>query len=237
MSLKAIIFDLDGVLCATDEYHYQSWKKVAAEYRLNFSREINEKLRGLTRRRSLEIILGDIRLPEDVMEEILSRKNHYYLELIEDMNSSDLLPGVNSLLGDLSEAKILVGVASASRNVRQVLNQLGIEGYFHSISDSNTIMHSKPAPDVFLNAAAALKAEPYECIAIEDSRAGVQSARSAGMFVVGVGRPELVIQAHAILPSLADICLKDLKALYHIWDIRGQHPDHPSEVFQHMAGD
>lgn len=214
MPLRAVIFDMDGVLTATVEPHYRSWKEVLDLYRIPFTRQDNEKLLGLTRRRSLEVILGERKLPEAQIQEILQRKNEVYLQYVQRMGPGDLLPGVARLLAELREQRIRVGVASASRNTLPVLQNLGIVASIDALADGNTVARSKPAPDVFLQAAAALGVDPGDCIAIEDSSAGVQAARSAGMCVVGLGSPGRVSHAHAIFPDLANVRVDDLVEVY-----------------------
>lgn len=214
MSLNAVIFDMDGVLIDTFEYHFRSWKKVFDEQHIPFSRQDNQKLLGLTRRRSLELILGEKIIPEERMQEILHWKNAIFLELISSVGPDNLSPGVGDLLQELSTVRIPLAVASASRNARLILQKLGIGDYFQVIVDGNAVLSSKPAPDVFLHAARQLDEEPVNCLVIEDSAAGVQAALSVGMCVAGVGPPHRVGRAHAILPDLAGLRLKDLLSIY-----------------------
>jgi beta-phosphoglucomutase len=211
---QGVIFDLDGVLTATDEYHYRSWKKVIERYGIRFTRSENEKLRGLTRRRSLEVLLGGRQLPEEEMGELLKLKNRYYLELVGEMSPADLLPGVAELLQELREARVRMAVASASRNVQAVLEKLGIKGYFNAIADGNSVRQSKPSPEVFLKAVQALDLRPYQCIAVEDSEAGIQSALAAGLWVVGLGPRQRVGRAHAVFANLAGVRWQDLREIY-----------------------
>ncbi|NLG73779.1 MAG: beta-phosphoglucomutase [Chloroflexi bacterium] len=216
--LKAVIFDMDGVLTATVEYHYRSWKKVCDEFQIPFGRPQIEKLLGLTRRRALEVILDGRRLPEEQMRLMLEKKNTYFLEYLREMGPADLMPGAGELVQELNESGILIGVASASRNARPVLKRLGIAHLVDAIADSKQARRSKPAPDVFLEAASLLKVQPFECLAIEDSRVGVQAALDAGMCVVGLGPTQRVGKAHAVISSLAQVGLADLVAIYNWWD-------------------
>jgi kojibiose phosphorylase len=230
MDLQAVIFDFDGVLCDTVEYHYRSWKRLAQEYGFPFDRKVNEKLLGLTRRRSLEVIL-DGRLPsEETTQEMLRRKNQYYLELVDQMTSDDLLSGVIELLEELRQANLKVGVASASRNARRVLEQIGVDGYINVIADGNTVQRSKPAPDVYLEAAQGLRVESEACIAIEDSQAGVRAALLAGMCVIGLGPPQRVGKAQAVFPDLSSVRLSNLYFIYRWWE--AARPSSASELAQ-----
>jgi beta-phosphoglucomutase len=215
--MQAIIFDMDGVLCATVEYHYLSWKTLAEEYDLPFSRAANEKLLGLTRRRSLEIILDGQTRPEAQIKAMLARKNDLYLQHVAQMSPADLLPGVRPLLEQAAAAGLGVGVASASRNTRVVLEKLGIAGLVGAVVDGNTLKRSKPHPEAFLRAAEALRAAPWQCLAIEDSAAGLQAALAAGMCVIGVGPPERLQAAWAVSRTLANVNLSGLEATFRCW--------------------
>ena len=217
MELRAVIFDMDGVLTATDEHHYRSWKKVSKEIDLPFSREDNDKLRGLTRRDSLEVLLAGRPLPEEQKQAILQKKNAYFLESVDNMGPRNLLPGVLALLRELQQTVIRTGVASSSKNVRPVLNQLCITGLIETIADGASVKNPKPAPDVFLYTAACLQVKPYECLIIEDSEAGVQAGLEAGMCVLGLGAPARLCGAHAVLPDLASVKLSDLREIYFGW--------------------
>jgi kojibiose phosphorylase len=218
MALEAVIFDMDGVLTDTVEYHYRSWMRVCDEYGIPFSRKDNIHLLGLTRQRSLETILGSKSLPEEQMAEILVKKNKYFHELLDDVTTESLLPGVAELLTELHSTDIRVGVASASRNAMFILARLGIEAYFDIILDGTNELRSKPAPDVYLRAAQSLGKQPWRCLAIEDSTAGVQAAISAGMCVIGLGPTKLVGRAHAVLPDLSHTHVEDLQAIYNWWN-------------------
>jgi beta-phosphoglucomutase len=209
MALKAVIFDMDGVLCSTDEYHYQSWKYVMDAYKIPFSRDVNEHLRGLTRRRSLEVILDGEQLPEADIQAILELKNQKFLDLIQKMSSKELMAGVGNLLEELRQAGIKIGIASASRNVKIVLERLGIARAIDAYCDGNVTRRSKPSPEVYLATAASLEVYPNECLAIEDSQAGIQAARSAGMCVIGLGPEDRVKEAHAWYKDLSSVRLED----------------------------
>ncbi|QTL99388.1 beta-phosphoglucomutase [Iocasia frigidifontis] len=208
--IKAVIFDLDGVLTDTAEYHYQSWKKLAQEEGISFTREDNEQLRGVTRRQSLEILLKGKTLPEDKMEELMVKKNEYYQELINNITMEDLIPGVEELLNQLQEDGYKLAVASASRNARTVIENLEIGKKFQLIADGYSVKNNKPAPDLFLYAAEELEVEPEECIVIEDAESGIEAALAAGMHTVGIGPEERVGQADFRYDKIKDIKLADI---------------------------
>ncbi len=217
MTFQAAIFDMDGVLTATVEYHYLSWKKAIAPLGIPFDRHDNEKLLGLTRKRSLELILGDRLFSEEQMQEILHQKNVYYQEFIQSLGPENLLPGVRHLIDELKMNRIHIGVASGSRNAGLVLERLGIAQDIEVIIDGSRVLHSKPAPDIFQITAAALDVKTYQCIVIEDSEAGVQAAQAAGMCVVGVGPDARLQHAHAVFTDLSQVNLKLLQAIFELW--------------------
>jgi beta-phosphoglucomutase len=215
--MKAVIFDLDGVLTSTVDHHFQSWKQVLGAFDIEISDEVKDKLLGLSRRRSLEIILGEREVTEERLHEILRLKNECYLELIEKMGPRDLPEGVSILLQEIHFARVKIGVASASQNVSPILHHLGIDGFFQAIADGVKVKRSKPAPDVFLHSARTLNVRPEECLAIEDGAAGVLAARAAGMVVLGLGPEDRVGEAHAVRDDLSHVHLKDLQEIYRRW--------------------
>jgi beta-phosphoglucomutase len=217
--VKAVIFDMDGVLTNTVEYHYLSWKKAVEPYGISFSPQENEKLLGLTRRRSLEVILGDQDLPETEIERILRQKNDCYLEYVARMTPSDLLPGAARLLAELRRSGLKVAVASSSRNTHPVLHSLGIFPLVDAVSDGAQVQRSKPFPDIFLHAALSLRVSPVNCLAVEDSAPGIRAALDAGMFVIGLGPLERVSQAHVVYPDLVHVYLEDLLDSYQSIDL------------------
>jgi beta-phosphoglucomutase len=234
MPLNAVIFDMDGVLCATDDYHYRSWKEVVSAYGIQFTRRDNQELLGLTRRRSLDTLLKGRSLPENEMDEILRRKNEVFLKLVEQMDAHDLLPGVKELLNELAANQLRIGVASASRNTGPVLERLGIEHYMDAVIDGNTVRKSKPAPDVFQKTASALGVHPAECLVLEDSQAGVQAARAAGMCVVGLGPADRVRDAAANFLGLQGVSLANLQQIHKNWllSIIGNPKEGKSHIFK-----
>ncbi|MBE3067414.1 MAG: beta-phosphoglucomutase, partial [Chloroflexi bacterium] len=186
-SIKAFIFDLDGVLVDTAEYHYRGWKRLADEEGLPFDRKENEALRGISRRESLLLILKGRTLPEEKIQEMMQRKNRYYLEFIRDVTPADMLPGASELLQEIHAAGLKSAVGSASKNASQVVQQLGIASLLDAVSDGYSVVNPKPAPDLFLHAAAQLGVPPAECVVVEDAAAGIQAAQAGGFPSVGLG--------------------------------------------------
>lgn len=214
LSLRGAIFDLDGVITDTAEYHYRGWQKLADDEGIPFDRAANEALRGLSRRDSLMGLLGD-RAPlcsEAQLQEMMERKNRYYREFIKDISPHDLLPGALALLDELKAAGIKVAIGSASKNARDVIERLGIGDRIDSISDGYSVTRSKPAPDLFLHAARSLGLTPQECVVVEDAGSGVEAALAAGMCAVGLGPRDRVGAAHVVLPSLNGVHWQDLLA-------------------------
>ena len=188
--LRGVVFDLDGVLTNTAELHFQAWARMAAEEGLPFSRELNERLKGIGRMESLEIILSGARgasLDAAAKSRLAERKNAYFGELIARITPADLLPGIADLLADLRAHGIRTAIASASHNAAEVVRRLGIGGDVDAIVDPSTIVKGKPDPEIFLAAAERLRLRPDDCAGVEDARAGIQAINAAGMVSVGVG--------------------------------------------------
>ncbi|HZD11020.1 MAG TPA: beta-phosphoglucomutase, partial [Candidatus Binatia bacterium] len=187
MPLRAVIFDLDGVITDTAEYHFRAWKRMADEEGIPFSREDNEKLRGVSRRESLLRILQGRVVSEEKMSELMARKNRAYQVLLEQVTPDDLLPGVETLLAELDEAGIPYAIASASRNARDVVDRLGVGQRLAVLADGSSVSRTKPAPDLFRFAAAQLDRLPRTCLVVEDAAAGVEAALRAGMPALALG--------------------------------------------------
>jgi beta-phosphoglucomutase len=211
-NLCAFIFDLDGVLVDTAEYHYRGWKRLADEEGLPFDRKANEALRGISRRESLLLILKGRILPEDKIQEMMERKNRYYVEFIQEITPADMLPGALELLREIHSAGLKSAIGSASKNTCQVLEHLGIVSLFDAISDGYSVTNPKPSPDLFLHAASQLGLPPSECIVVEDAAAGIQAAQAGGFRSIGLGPPERVGTADLNFPSLANIHLGQILA-------------------------
>jgi beta-phosphoglucomutase len=210
--IQAFIFDLDGVITDTAEYHYRGWKRLADEEGLPFTREDNEHLRGVARRESLMLIIKDRVYPEAKTQEMMERKNNYYLEFIREITPRDLLPGAKELLEEIRAAGLKNALGSASKNAGDVLDRLGIRSLFDAVADGYSVERQKPAPDLFLHAAEQLGLSPTECVVVEDAAAGVEAALAGGFRTIGVGPRERVGQAELVLPNLSEAHLTDLLA-------------------------
>ncbi|MBW4687235.1 MAG: beta-phosphoglucomutase [Komarekiella atlantica HA4396-MV6] len=210
-TISGVIFDLDGVLTDTSEFHYLGWKRLADEEGIPFNREANEAMRGLPRRESLMHILGDRPTTEEKIQEMMERKNRYYLELMQKITSADLLPGVTNLLQDLQAAGIKIALGSSSKNAQTVIELLGIRDKFDAIADGYSVSQPKPAPDLFLFAAQQLGLSPSQCVVVEDAAAGIEAAHAAGMSAVGIGPVERVGRANVVFSSLEDVRWRELQ--------------------------
>ncbi|MCD6576819.1 MAG: beta-phosphoglucomutase [Anaerolineaceae bacterium] len=208
--VKAFIFDLDGVIVNTAEFHYRAWKRLADEECIPFSRELNEELRGVSRRESLNRLLNGQKINESQAQEWMDRKNEYYLNALSELSPLDILPGVKDLLDELRLSEIKVSLASSSKNALGVIRKLGIEDYFDVICDGNSVDNAKPAPDVFIYAAQQLRVKQKDCLVIEDAAAGIMAANAADMFSIGIGSPERLQQATIIFPNFVNIHLEDI---------------------------
>ena len=203
---RGVIFDLDGVITDTARYHYLAWKKLADELGIYFDEVINERLKGVSRLESLEIILekSDKKYSQEEKEYYANKKNEYYKEMIKRITPQDLLPGVERFIEELKKRGIKTAIASVSKNAFTVVENLKIKDKFDYIVDANEIKHGKPDPEIFLNAAKHLGIPPERCIGIEDSAAGITAIKRAGMYAVGVGNPETVKEADLILKDLSE---------------------------------
>lgn len=187
--INAVIFDLDGVIVTTDDCHYRAWKKMADEEGMPFDRTVNERLRGVSRMESLQIILdnaGAVRSDEEKCA-LAERKNGYYLGFINLLTPENILPGVMENLARLKKKGIKIAIGSSSKNTPVILRQIGLEGYFGAVADGNCITKSKPDPEVFLKAAAMLGVAPENCLIVEDADAGIQAGKAAGMATLALG--------------------------------------------------
>ncbi len=187
--MKAVIFDLDGVICFTDKLHYKAWKTVADEQGIYFDEKINDRLRGVSRMASLDIILerADRAYSLDEKKEIAEKKNSIYVSLLDTMNENDLDYGVKEALDTLRERGTLLAIGSSSKNTKKILEKLGLKDYFDAVSDGTNITRSKPDPEVFLKAAQMLGVEPEDAIVVEDALSGIDAALAGGFKCVGIG--------------------------------------------------
>nr|MCR4719517.1 beta-phosphoglucomutase [Bacillota bacterium] len=186
--IKAVIFDLDGVIISTDDCHYEAWKKLADEEGIYFDRKINDRLRGVSRMASLEIVLekSEKVYTEKEKAELAERKNNYYKEFIKKLTPNDILPGVMDNLEELKQNGIKIAIGSSSKNTPIILKQIGLDRYFDAVSDGNNITKSKPDPEVFLKAAEMLKIPPENCLVVEDADAGIEAGKKGGMKTLSV---------------------------------------------------
>lgn len=189
MKYRAVIFDLDGVICHTDKYHYQAWKKVADELGIYFDELINNRLRGVSRMESFDIILerceGEMSLEEKI--HWTEKKNDIYKELLKNMSPKDLTDEVKQTLDALRERGLKLAIGSSSKNAGFILGQIGLGEYFDAVSDGNNISRSKPDPEVFVKAAQFLEEEPEDCLVVEDAKAGLEAALAGGMDCAAIG--------------------------------------------------
>jgi len=204
---KAFIFDLDGVIVDTAKYHYLAWQKIANELGIEFTPERNEELKGVSRVRSLDIILelGKITASQSDKDKWLAQKNEDYLSYLVDMDESEILPGVMHILKFLKEQNQPIALGSASKNARPILEKTKTISYFDAIIDGNDVTHAKPDPEVFVQAAKALRISNEDSIVFEDSVAGVQAANIAKMTSVGIGQASVLHEAQFIFPDFTHI--------------------------------
>lgn len=208
---QAIIFDLDGVLTDTSEYHYRAWKRLADEEGIPFTREDNDAhLRGISRRESLMYILRGRTVTEEQIQEMMDRKNRYYVDMIENMTPNDLVPGGRQLLQEIRDAGIKMAIASASKNCRTVLERLNILHMFDGVADGYSVTHPKPAPDLFIYAAGMTATPTSACLGVEDADAGIEAIKDAGMQALGIGPRERFHRADKVMSSLANMHLQAL---------------------------
>lgn len=207
MKIKAIIFDLDGVICSTDNYHYQAWKQIADKENIYFDRKINERLLGVSRMESLEIILEGTakKYASDEKARLAEAKNEIYRESLKQMSTADLSEDVRCTLNELRKRGLKLAIGSSSKNTKVILERLGLKDFFDAISDGTNITNSKPDPEVFLKAAAMLALVPGECLVVEDAIAGVQAAVAGGFYCAGIGSAASCHMTNYSLGKLSDL--------------------------------
>ncbi len=209
-NIKGFIFDLDGVITDTSEYHFQSWKQLSEEEGFEFNREINEKLRGVSRMRSLEIILNGKKLSDSEKKELTDRKNKHYQQLLENLNKDNIIGNMENILKTLKERNFKIAVASSSKNAKKVLKRLKIIDIFDTISDGTSVENAKPAPDLFLHTAEKLGLKPEECVVIEDAESGIKAALKANMRAVGIGPEERLSGADIIYSEVSKLNIDEI---------------------------
>ncbi len=210
--IKAAIFDLDGVIIDTAHYHYIAWKRLASEFNINLTIEQNERLKGVSRLRSLEIILelGNIHLSGEEKERAASRKNTWFIEYIESIRPEEIFPGVKELIQSMREKGLKIALASSSKNAPRVIELLKIADMFDAMVDGTMITHTKPHPEIFLLAASMMGVTPSGCVVFEDAEAGVEAALAGGMKCVGVGGNEQLGKANLVIAKTGDFELSML---------------------------
>lgn len=207
MKYKGIIFDLDGVICSTDEYHYLAWKALADRLAIPFDRRINNRLRGVSRMESLEIILEKAEQSYTEAEKLAfaEEKNTLYRQLLANMSPADLSDEVRNTLHTLRGAGLKLAIGSSSKNTPFILERIGLNGFFDAVADGNMITHSKPHPEVFLKAADMIGLAPSDCLVVEDAHAGVEAAVAGGFACAAIGDAKDDVRADYHLNSLSDL--------------------------------
>lgn len=215
MEIKALIFDLDGVIVDTIKYHYQAWKELADELGFFFSEEDNERLKGVSRMRSLDILLeiGGIEHDEDTKRQLAMQKNKRYGEMIKQMTPDEILPGALSFITKAKEKGYRIALGSASKNATTILNQINISVLFDTIIDGDKISKAKPNPEVFLMGAYELNIKPENCVVFEDAAAGIEAAHNGKMFCIGIGTQENLGDADILIPGFENFTIDDFETM------------------------
>ncbi len=215
MKTEACIFDLDGVIVDTAKYHFRAWKRLAEQLGIEFNERDNERLKGVSRMASLEIILelGRVQLSQGKKEYFATLKNGWYNEYINKMKPDELLPGSIEFINEVKNAGIHVAIGSASKNTPLILERVGIHDMFDAIADGNIVSKAKPDPEVFLKAAEMLNTDPSKCVVFEDAVAGILAARNAGMLCIGIGSSQVLKEADMVVRGLNEMSLEKLKNL------------------------
>lgn len=215
MEIKACIFDLDGVIVDTAKYHFLAWKSLAKELNFDFTLQQNERLKGVSRMRSLEILLeiGGLSFDEKTKEVLAGKKNSIYLDYIEKLTPKDLLPDAEKFLKSVRQNHLKTALGSASKNAMLILEKLEIENLFDAIIDGNKVSTAKPNPEIFLKGAQELDVPASQCIVFEDAESGVEAALAAGMKCVGVGNPSNLGKAHLVIPGFVGFSVERIRQL------------------------
>lgn len=206
----AVIFDLDGVITDTAEYHYRGWQRLADEEGIPFDRDFGDRLRGVSRRESLQLILDDREVTDEAFDEMADRKNTYYVESLEAVSPDDLLPGARELVDECKRRGLKVAIGSSSKNAQLVLRQLQITDMFDEVTDGYDAERSKPAPDLFLHAAEQVGVPPARCVVLEDAAAGIDAANAAGMLSVGIGPRDRLPDADLIYDTVGHVDIDEM---------------------------
>jgi len=214
LDIRAFIFDLDGVITDTAEFHYRSWKRLADEQGIPFTRQDNEALRGVSRRESLNRMLKGRVIDEATAQAWMTRKNEYYVAYLDEITPANVLPGALNLLDEARAAGIKTALGSASKNARPALEKLQIIDKFDAVGDGYSVVNTKPAPDLFIWTAGRLDVSPPQAVVFEDAEAGVAAALTGGFWVVGIGTAD-VEKAHIRLPDLSTAHAAEIIAALH----------------------
>nr|WP_256760333.1 beta-phosphoglucomutase [Cohnella sp. WQ 127256] len=206
-NIKGALFDLDGVLVDTAKYHYLAWKRLAEQWGFEFTEADNERLKGVSRMRSLEIIIeiGGLTLSEEEKLRKAEEKNEWYLQYIHQMDHSELLPGAKEYLLQLKAKGVRIALGSASKNAVFILEKVGIADLFDAIIDGTKVSKAKPDPEVFEAGCRELGLKPSECVVFEDAEAGIKAAIAAGVYVIGIGNPAILSEANRVVGGLNDL--------------------------------
>ena len=215
MWTRACIFDLDGVIVDTAKYHFLAWKRLTNDLGIKFTEKDNERLKGVSRMASLDIILeiGGIKLPVSDKNELADLKNKWYLERIERMTPEEILPGTLEFINELRGNNLKIALGSASRNTPMILDRVGLNNKFDAVADGNSVHKAKPDPEVFLKAAEMVGVEAGRCVVFEDALAGIEAALKAGMICVGIGDKSILKDAHMVIRGLYEMDLNKLIVL------------------------
>ncbi|MBL4561666.1 MAG: beta-phosphoglucomutase [Labilibaculum sp.] len=210
--ISACIFDLDGVVVDTAKYHYIAWKSLANELGFDFTEEDNERLKGVSRMTSLDILLsiGGVELDQKTKLELADKKNKNYVEYILKMTPDEILPGVKEFMNELRSNGVKIALGSASKNAMTILNQLELTDYFDAIVDGTHVSNAKPDPEVFLKGAELLNVSPSDCVVFEDAEAGVEAAINGNMKCVGIGSPNVLGKANIVVPGFVGFSMTQL---------------------------
>lgn len=216
MKIKACLFDLDGVIVDTAKYHFIAWKEMASELGFDFTEKENELLKGVSRMRSLDILLdiGKLSKTEDEKQALAEKKNQCYLDYVKQMNEEEILPGVTRFLNDLRSNGVLIALGSASKNAPLILDRIHLKEKFDAIVDGNSVSRAKPDPEVFLRGAELLNVNPKECLVFEDAQAGIEAALNGGMKVIGVGSSDNLSLADHYIPGFIKLDYELLSKWY-----------------------
>ncbi|MFT8312649.1 MAG: beta-phosphoglucomutase [Clostridium sp.] len=213
--IKACIFDLDGVIVDTAKYHYLAWRRLADKLGFEFTEEQNERLKGVSRMKSLEILLeiGNKNFTEEEKLKLAEKKNNWYIEYISKMKEDEILPGAKEFLEIVRDSGIKTALGSVSKNSMTILNNLKLIKYFDAVIDGNKVSKAKPDPEVFLLGAREVNIEPKNCVVFEDAQAGIEAAINAGMYSIGIGDAKILNKANFVIKSLKQMTIEKLNLL------------------------